>query len=397
MRARDLSSSFSALPTPALDIGAGACLRAIDWMCRAGPLRVLFVRGQQSLDHGDVGAMIVDALNERGCEVSPLRVEGEPCVQWFEDRLVELRAQGIEAVLAVGGGSVLDVGKGMAGMLAAPGCLLDYLEGVGRGLAFPGRRLPLICVPTSSGTGSEATSNAVFGESGAHGYKKSLRHASLVPDRAALDPALLVGMSRPQTAACGMDALTQCVESLLSTKATQHSDAYARRGIVALHRGLRIACEEPGNASARLQCALGAYCSGVALAHAGLGVVHGFAPLLGAQFGVPHGVACGRPMAAANRVNLAVLRAREPDHPALLEYAWLGQVLSDDASLDVSGGCDAAIAELERLTIFLDLPRLSSFGLARGDLAGLCTPAINRNNPVALTDAELWSVLDACL
>ena len=212
------------------------------------------------------------------------------------------RAAGVDVVLAVGGGSVLDAGKAIAAMLGpgAGGTVTDHLEGLPGFRPYEGVPLPFVAVPTTAGTGSEATRNAVISRRGPDGWKRSIRHERMVAVDAVVDPDLLAGAAPVQIAANGMDALTQLLEAYTSTKAGPLTDALALDGLAAARDSLLAWHGEPdgpGAPAARSGMAYAALLSGICLAHAGLGGVHGLASPLGAQLPIPHGIACGATLA----------------------------------------------------------------------------------------------------
>lgn len=248
-------------------------------------------------------------LRARGLEVTGITARGEPGVDQLRAGLAQARAAGAECVLAIGGGAVIDLGKAIAGLFHAEGDVLDYL-GLGTAAAPGGARpalpdpLPFVAVPTTAGTGAEATSNAVIGVP-ERGLKISLRDPRMVPDLAVVDPALCDGLPRALTLATGLDALTQLIESYLSCRATPLTDALCRGMIGPAAAALRVLMrtEDP---SARDTLSKASYLSGLALANAGLGVVHGLAAVIGSRGGA-HGAICGRLLPAALQVNREVL------------------------------------------------------------------------------------------
>ena len=259
--------------------------------------RVLLVSGGTWFDESPRRAQLEAGLAAAGVElVGTATVAGEPGPADVEGPLARHREAGVDVVLGIGGGAVLDTAKAIAGLLRSGTSLMDHLEGVGRGLPYPGPALPVVAVPTTAGTGSEATRNAVITERGPQGYKRSFRDERLVPADAVVDPDLLATAPRPLIAANGLDALTQLLEAYTSQRATPFTDALARSGLAAVREGLLAWHADPagpGAPAARSQMAYAALLSGICLANAGLGAVHGLASPLGAQLPIPHGMACG--------------------------------------------------------------------------------------------------------
>jgi alcohol dehydrogenase len=312
------------------------------------------------------------------------------------------RDAAVEVVLGVGGGSVLDAAKAVAGLLRTGTSILDHLEGVGPQLPYPGPAVPLVAVPTTAGTGSEATRNSVISERGPGGFKRSFRDERLVAADAVVDPDLLAGATAEGIAANGMDALTQLLESYVSLRAGPVTDALAIAGLEAARDGLSAWHADPDGPeapAARERMALAALLSGICLAHAGLGAVHGLASPLGALFPVPHGAACGATLAAVTAVNVSALADRDPLSPALERYARLGRLLArlpETTSDREARG--ALVIALSKLTARLGIPRLREFGVGAGDFPAIVAGSRGssmRTNPVTLTDEELGAVLRA--
>jgi alcohol dehydrogenase len=277
---------------------------------------------------------------------------------------------------------------------------MDHLEGVGRGVPYPGGALPVVAVPTTAGTGSEATRNAVITRRGPDGYKRSFRDESMVPADAVVDPDLLATAPPSLIAANGLDALTQLLEALTSQRATPVTDALARDGLAAVRRGLlawHVSPEGPEAPAARSQMAYAALLSGVCLANAGLGAVHGFASPLGAQLPIPHGMACGAVLWQTIRANITALTERAPDSPALPKYAEAGRILAGLSPTIRDGAARVALVDtLHDMVEALDVPRLSTFEMTADHIPLVVADSPGssmRTNPVELTDDELSEIL----
>jgi alcohol dehydrogenase len=311
----------------------------------------------------------------------------------------------------VGGGAALDAAKAIAGLLRSGTSLLDHLEGVGRGLPYPGPAVPVVAVPTTAGTGSEATRNAVITERGPGGYKRSFRDERLVPADAVVDPDLLAMAPPALIAANGLDALTQLLEAFTSQRATPVTDALARSGLAAVRDGLHRWHADPTGPDApagRSRMAYAALLSGVCLANAGLGAVHGLASPLGASLPIPHGMACGAILWQTVAANIAALEARAPGSSALARYAEAGRILADQPSTIPEGRSPAAdgaaraalVRALRRLVERLAVPGLATFGMRREHIVAVVADSPGssmQTNPVALSDGELGAILEAAL
>ena len=316
-----------------------------------------------------------------------------------DDAVTRFRHEAVDVVVAIGGGSVLDAAKAIAGLLPSGNSVIDHLEGVGKNIPYRGPSTPFIAVPTTAGTGSEATKNSVLSIPGRDGFKKSFRDECLVPDYAVIDPDLLESCPRELVAADGMDAFTQLLESYVSIKANPFIDALAWSGMIAVKVGLFAAWEgkEPEAALGRGAMAYAALLSGICLAQVGLGSVHGLASPLGAYFPIPHGVVCGTLVAAATEINIMAMQGREMANPALAKYAKVGRLLTDQDDMDDATAHSALTTLLSDWSERLELPRLHCYGIAETDFPLIVANSRGSSmltNPIVLTDAEIRDILE---
>lgn len=387
---------FQIARLPALSFGEGE-LRRLPELVRTYGRRVLVVTGRRSLRVSTHWSALTDGLEHRGLSWQSVVVEGEPSPRLVDETTAAHRGAGIDVVVGIGGGSVLDAAKAIAGMLPHDNSVMDHLEGVGRGVAYQGPSVPFLAVPTTAGTGSEATKNAVLSEQRPGGFKKSFRHESLVARHAVVDPELLESCPPELIAADGMDAMTQLVESYVSPRANPLTDALALSGLEAARDGLWDWLEAgPQAADGRRRMAYAALLSGINLAHTGLGAVHGLASPLGAQFPIPHGVVCGTLLAAATAVNIRALERREPGHPALVRYARLGTLLGSRSHDGDAVARRTLVELLEDWTRRLSLPLLGDYGVTAGDVEALVADSRGssmKTNPIVLSDAEVAEIL----
>jgi alcohol dehydrogenase len=389
-------SRFTLARFPRIEFGSG-CIDRLPALVSIYGRHVLLVTGASSLQASPAWERIRKDLQQAGITHENTRVNGEPSPQLIDAAVKQFRGHGIDVVLGIGGGSVLDAAKAIAGLLKVGDTVMDYLEGVGPEKPYQGPAIPFIAVPTTAGTGSEATRNAVLSTQGENGFKKSFRDEQLVPAYAVVDPDLLATCPPAQIAANGMDALTQLIESYVSTGANRVTDALALDGLTAARDSLLPLYDEPAGATgAREGMAYAALVSGITLAQTGLGSVHGLASPLGAFFPIPHGVVCGTLVAAATRVNIAAMRAREPDNPALIRYTVLGELLCHQTFSSGTVAQDALVALLEEWTVRMDMPRLGPCGVTPDDFERIIANSRGssmRTNPVVLTDAEIRDIL----
>jgi alcohol dehydrogenase class IV len=395
---------FSLGRLPRITFGSGVFGQVPAIAARHGS-RALLVTGGRSFTASPRRAELEAGLASAGVTlVGSTAVSGEPGPSDVVGPVAAHRGQDVEVVIGVGGGAALDTAKAIAGLLPVETELMDHLEGVGRGLPYVGSALPVVAVPTTAGTGSEATRNAVISERGPNGYKRSFRDESMVPADAVVDPDLLASAPRSLIAANGLDALTQLLEALTSQRATPFTDALARDGLAAVRRGLLPWHGDPEGAAApaaRSQMAYAALLSGVCLANAGLGAVHGFASPLGAQLPIPHGMACGAVLWQTIRTNIAALTERAPESPALAKYAEAGRILGDLPSTIRDGAARVQLVDtLHDMVQTLGVPPLSAFEMRAEHIPAVVADSPGssmRTNPVALSDAELTEILQQAL
>jgi alcohol dehydrogenase class IV len=391
--------SFEFLCVSRIVFGCGTAQRIADLAASLGRTALLVSNAGQP-GQGGVIDRVADQLSAAGIGCSCYRQSGEPTITDVDQALQLARGSGCDVVIGLGGGSAIDAAKAVAGLLANGGSPLDYMEVIGRGMPLERPATPWIAVPTTAGTGAEVTKNAVLGSSAQH-FKASLRSEHLLARIAVIDPELAVPVSRETTASSGMDALCQLIESYTSNRAQPITDALAVQGIRLAARALPRVCADGSDIDARQDMALAALLSGITLANAGLGAVHGFAAPLGANLPIPHGTICAALLPQVVRANLAALQAEGEQHPILERYAVVGRLLSGQDSLPPTAACQAAVQSLLDLAAQLQIPRLSEFGLRPDqfpELIALARQASSmRYNPVILSDTALTEILaNAC-
>jgi len=334
-------------------------------------------------------------LEAAGLEPCDVAVAGEPTLEVARAGAAVARAGGCEVVLGIGGGSALDAAKAIAALAPQPADVLDYLEVIGDGRALDEPPLPCVAVPTTAGTGSEVTRNAVLG-SPQHGVKVSLRSAAMFPRVALVDPELTRSLPRSVTAATGLDALAQLVEPFVSNRRQPLSDAVCRVGLSGVAWALRRACVVPADLAAREAMSLASVCGGIALANAALGAVHGFAGPIGGTFAAPHGAVCGVLLAGVMEANIRA--ARDAGDTATLDrFAEVARLLSGEPAATPDRGPEW----VRRLVADLEIPPLAAYGLTGADVAGVVAKAKQassmKGNPVVLTDDDLAAILAAAI
>jgi alcohol dehydrogenase class IV len=387
-------AAFSIAPTPQLYFGEGksAMLGSI---AKGFGKQILLVRGKQSFDVSAEGKQILSQLSSEGFDVRQYSIGAEPTPSMINEAVSLYSSSGISVVVGIGGGSVLDAAKAISAMLPIGGDVKDYLEGVGT-RNHPGNKVPFIAVPTTSGTGSEATKNAVISEVGVDGFKRSLRHNNFVPDVAIVDPLLTLSCPASVTAASGMDAFTQLLESYVSVNANAVTDSLAYEGLQCVAASLLPVYRSTQSLALRSAMSLAAYLSGITLANAGLGLVHGFASSIGGRYDIPHGVICSSVMPAANQVTVRKLR-KNGNSIFLLKYARAGALFTSKAGASSSYYVDALLEFIGQCHTELQIPTLSQAGVDPMALPRLAATTDNKYNPVKLEREEILEVLTLSL
>lgn len=366
--------------------GPGTCAEV---PALAAPLggRALFVTDSLARS-----AALREGLTAAGVEVVSFLVEKEPDVD-----LVVLAARGLQDsncdfVIGFGGGSVLDTAKAAAALAANPGDPLDYLEVVGKGEPLRSPSLPAIAIPTTAGTGSEVTRNAVLAVPKKR-VKVSLRSPHLLPRLAVVDPEPTYSLPPALTASTGLDALTQCIEPFVCNMPNPLTDAVCREGIRRAARSLRRAFEDGSDKAARCDMCVASLCGGLALANARLGAVHGLAGPIGGMFPAPHGAVCGRLLPGVVEMNLRAMQARGP-RGAAERYAEIAEIVFPGKRQ----GIESLLFWLYEVVDSLRMPHLSAYGIRKEDFPAIVAQAQKassmKGNPVALTDEEIVAILE---
>jgi len=350
--------------------------------------RILLVTGHNA----DRAQRLRADLEGGGARSFTFAVKGEPTVDLIGRGLDLAHERQCDVVIAIGGGSVIDAGKAIAGLLTNPGDVMDYLEVVGNGNPLQNPAAPFVAVPTTAGTGSEVTRNAVLGVPERQ-VKVSLRSPHLLPRLAVVDPELTLDLPPAVTASTGLDALTQLIEAYVSIRANPLTDGFCVRGIPLAARSLRRAFHHGHESEARHDMSLAALLSGMALANAGLGVVHGFAAPLGGRFAAPHGAICAAILPYGIEINLRALRVRDPQSVALRRYQEVGRMLTGWRGATAEN----AIAWTWEICHELEIPPLKVYGVGEQDIPTLIAEAAKsssmKGNPLALSPEELSEIL----
>lgn len=335
---------------------------------------------------------LIDLLKEKQISSFVFSVSGEPSVEIVTMGTAMAGEKKCEFIIAAGGGSVIDTGKAISVMMTAGGHVLDYLEVIGKGKAITENPAPFIAIPTTAGTGSEVTKNAVLC-SQEHKVKVSLRSNLMIPKIAVIDPELTLSLPPSVTATTGLDALTQLIEPYVCNSPNPIVDTICREGIHRVAASIRKACENGSDLAAREDMSLASLFGGMALANAKLGAVHGFAGTIGGMFGAPHGAICAKLLPAVMKFNVKALEEREPSSPVLIRFTEVSRLLTGNPSATVSDGLEWLYALCRDFAI----PSLSEYGLMEEHIESVVKQSEKassmKGNPLLLTEKELTLIL----
>ena len=354
--------------------------------------RTLLVTGRSS----DRASSLVHQLESNGICVFIFNVGREPALETVQYGVDVAKANGCEFVVGFGGGSVIDTGKAIAALLANKGELLDYLEVIGKGRPLAEPSLPYIAIPTTAGTGSEVTRNAVL-TSVEHRVKVSIRSPYMLPRAAVIDPELTRTLPPSVTAATGLDALTQLIEPYVCNNPNPLTDALCLEGIRRVSMSLRRACLDGDDLNARTDMSLASLFSGMALANAKLGAVHGLAGPLGGVLSAPHGAICARLLPFVMETNLKSIEKRAPGSPALPRYSEVARLLTGKEAASPAEG----VLWLRSLCKDFEIPALSRHGLSQQMIPAIANQAMRassmKGNPIELNELELSDILEQAM
>lgn len=387
----ELIKALSINDLPKIYFGAGK-FSELSKMIQSYGNHALIIIGSESLIKSGRWNALKMQLNQAEIKCKILSVRGEPTTDAIDAMAGEYRKMQIDVVVSIGGGSVMDCGKAVSVMLAEKGSVKDYLEDVGNKKPS-GAKVPFIAVPTTAGTGSEATKNAVICDR-KEGYKKSLRHSAYVPDVAIVDPELTLRLPGHITIACGLDAISQLIESYTSTKADISLDAMAIKALSGASESLLPLALEQSNAIAlREKMSYASLVSGITLSHSGLGAVHGIAGPMGGLFPVPHGVACGKLLFPVMTFVIKKI-IEEKNIPAQKRFADIGKILTGGSGQGNAFYCKQFLDILDKWTRTLKIPQISHFGMTASNMEKIISLADSKNSPAVLSKNEIKAILE---
>jgi alcohol dehydrogenase class IV len=354
---------------------------------------VLLVTGKNSFLNSKYGEYLLHTFDLTGVHYHKFIVNSEPSPYMIDQAVIANMNNPIKCVIGIGGGSAIDAGKAISAMLFKNDPVTDFLEGIGK-KDHPGTKVPFIAVPTTAGTGTEATKNAVISQIGVNGFKKSLRHDNLMPDYAIVDPELTLSCPPDITTTSGMDCFTQLVESYLSVKANPMTDALALDGIKYVKGSLVRSWKWGQDIEARTGMSYAALLSGICLANANLGVVHGFASSIGGLFNIPHGTVCGTLMAVSNKITVENLRKSNDSGIALQKYAVLGKLFAETENKSDNWYIDAFIDFLYSWTDLFKLNKLGNYGVTQKHFNSILSLTESKAHPAQLSSEDYYHILE---
>jgi len=372
-----------------IHFGEGILLEVLPTMVRPGS-RIMVVLGKQ----GAGATKVAEFLQSIGASTTRFVVSGEPDLATVSAGTALARDIQAEVILAVGGGSVMDTGKAISGLMNNPGEVMDYLEVVGAGKPLLQSGPPVIAIPTTAGTGAEVTRNAVI-ELPDRKVKVSLRAGHLLPRVAIVDPELTYSLPPDVTAYSGMDALAQLIEPFVSMRSNPLTDLFCRDGMVRAGRWLPAAYRDGADRDARREMSYASLLGGLALANSGLGAVHGFAGVIGGMYRASHGAICARLLGPVSLANYMAIQEKFLGSPSLTKYREIAEL--------VTGKNWASVQELvewiDNLCSNLQIPRLRDLGVRLEDLEPIVQRAAvassMKANPIELGRDELLGILHA--
>ncbi len=383
------------LKLPKLEFGAGK-IKILPNIIKKYGNSVLLVTGERSLQDSGLLSSITSEIEKQGISLYHATVSGEPTPELIDSVVSDYKNKNLSCVCSIGGGSAIDTGKAVAAMLKEEVSVINFLEGVGDKNPS-GKTLPFIAVPTTAGTCSEATKNAVISRVKKNGFKKSLRHDNYVPEVAIIDPVLTLSCSRSVSAASGLDALSQIMEGYVSTKATPFTDALAIDAVGKILKALPLVCTtRPEDINLREDLSYAAFISGIALAHAGLATPHGLASEIGAIVNAPHGLICGNLIAPWVEKTINKLLVAN-NQEGLNKFLNIARIICGETEKNKETLLNKFIKELYLLAKTLELPSLKKYEFTENELKHIAEVSGDKNNPVAFTTEERLQILKITL
>jgi alcohol dehydrogenase class IV len=378
-------NAITLLQPPRVVFGNGCAKDCVEWFASRGAKKILLVTGKSV--RPQIG-FLVDALKKSGCEMVEARwIPPEPTLEFFESLLREISGAEMDSVLGIGGGSVLDVAKLIAALAQSPQKISDVF-GIN---LLRERKLFLVCLPTTAGTGSEVSPNAILLDETAE-LKKGVISPHLVPDAAFIDPLLTVSVPPDVTAATGLDALTHCIEAFANKFAHPITDDFALRGVGLISKNLLAAVRDGKNLEARAAVALGSFYGGLCLGPVNTAAVHALAYPLGGKFRIAHGVSNAILLPEVLKFNLSAAPER---------YAEIAVAAGAERNGRADGTARTGIERLAKLSRDCGVPqKLSELKISRDAIPSMASAAVQvrrllKNNLRPVTEADAAEIYEA--
>jgi alcohol dehydrogenase class IV len=385
---------FEFLPTPHIFFGPKQ-FHKIGALAKELGSRLFIVASGSALNSPETRETFTVSTLKQDIEFDTFLIKGEPTIKVIDAGVQKAKEFKANVIMGLGGGSAVDASKAIAGLFTNGGSARDYMEVIGKGSVITQPSLPIIAVPTTAGTGSEVTKNAVI-LAEKEKFKASIRSPLLIPRIVIIDPRLMCSVPPSVTATCGMDALTQLIESYTSNKSQPLTDSWALLGVRKSFNSLPRCYTDGQSLEARNDMALASLLSGFCLANAGLGAVHGFASPMGG-FKIPHGVICAALLKPTIEANINELKKVDLNSVTLRKYATLGEIVSEKSYPSIDEAHKALVSYLEKMTQELKIPALSKFGVYNSDIDIVVEKAMKsssmRYNPIKLEKKVLMEIL----
>lgn len=383
--------TFNIKQLPTVEFGAGA-IQKLPKILKQFNGTILFIFGEKSFQLSEAFSSLQALLKKEKISYLHANIKGEPSPEDIDNIIFKYKNSSLKAVCSIGGGSVIDAGKAVAAMLTENFSTQNYLEDVGT-LKPTGTTLPFIAIPTTSGTGSEATKNSVITKHGELCFKKSLRHDNFVPKFAIIDPNLTLTLPSTITAFTGLDALSQLIESYISAGSNRFTDTLALDGIKLISNSIQPLCtNEPDNIILRTNMSYAAYLSGITLAHAGLCTVHGSASVIGSYYNIPHGFICGKLLPIWTEKSICK-SIGIGDKSTIQKFSTIGKIILKNDFLEDKEAAEQLIFFLKNLTDNLLKGSFLQYGMTLNDVDKFINECSNKNNPITFSNKEIKEII----
>jgi len=390
-----MAIKFNLFNVPKIFFGPGSIEYLNEILNQYNYAEILLITGSGKIFNNEHSKKLICILENKTKKINHEKILNEPTVEDIDHIVEKYKDKKIDIVIGFGGGSALDAGKAISAMLPLKCSIIDYLEGVGT-RKHPGIKIKYIAIPTTAGTGSEATNNAVIMKPGKDGFKKSLRHENFIPDIAIIDPLFTITLPFEITIMSGLDALSQLIESYTSIKSNIYIESITLNAIIEMIKNLEKVMEESENLNVRTSLSYAALISGIGLTNAGLGLVHGLASPLGHILNVPHGLICGNLLGPVNKKIIEKLILTN-DTITLEKYANISKGVCKHL-INLNDAIEWIIEYFDNIKNKFKLNSLKNYTHDNIDwIENLSKKFDQKNSPVNFTDKEVKEILQDVL